>query len=76
MLHLRSISAVLLVFLLISATTCTRAVTLGKSSGSKVYVGPTPCTEDDCTFVCRHPDLLPFGCPGVNCYCLEALDNP
>ncbi|KAL0750717.1 hypothetical protein Bca101_032720 [Brassica carinata] len=40
-------------------------------TGPKWVLPPVPCTQEDCGFVCRHSDLLPFGCPGVNCYCLQ-----
>ncbi|VVB16518.1 unnamed protein product [Arabis nemorensis] len=39
--------------------------------GTKDVRLPTPCTQEDCAFVCRHRDLLPFGCPGVECICLQ-----
>ncbi|CAF2332676.1 hypothetical protein BRARA_J01264 [Brassica rapa] len=82
MLSLRSISAVLMSLLLLSATAVllsTGMIQTGPApvkspvdhTGPKWVLPPVPCTQEDCGFVCRHSDLLPFGCPGVNCYCLQ-----
>ncbi|WZZ90115.1 hypothetical protein YC2023_118694 [Brassica napus] len=89
MMSLRSISAVLMSLLLLSATAGQafyffffflingslydpdRARSSVDHTGPKWVLPPVPCTQEDCGFVCRHNDLLPFGCPGVNCYCLQ-----
>ncbi|CAN6862638.1 unnamed protein product [Brassica oleracea var. botrytis] len=87
MMSLRSISAVLMSLLLLSESTIffflillsTGMIQTGPApvkspidhTGPKWVLPPVPCTQEDCGFVCRHSDLLPFGCPGVNCYCLQ-----
>ncbi|KAL0735119.1 hypothetical protein Bca4012_011329 [Brassica carinata] len=70
-LPLRLVSAFVISFMLVSASF--GVVTPGKSPGAKVFLPPTPCSEDDCGFVCRHRELQALCCPGVRCYC---LDNP